>query len=231
MILHPNFIFAHIPKCGGNFLNSFFRDNFTECHVTDKNHKGLLDIDINNRKTFFTIRNPFDWYVSWWAFNKTTGIKEISKFYKSVVKDNYENFVRSILNTKEGKTIWFDFETMTKLDIGMLTFKFLRIISNRNITFNLKPNEITKDNIKNYLLANDYIDINKNFNCNLYKFFKDNNLLHFTNEQKSLLLKSKKVNTSKHNHYVTYYKSNEVIELIKHKDRLIFELFKYKFGE
>ena len=61
-------VFLHVPKTAGSFLRRFFIDNFRTQSVADFHAIPLyLPKEFQEKKKFCFVRNPVDWYKSYWA--------------------------------------------------------------------------------------------------------------------------------------------------------------------
>lgn len=76
-------LFIHTPKCGGSTVGSAFGNRFRKCvsvrtkelkgHLTWMEYRERLPIlgrEISEFITFSTIRNPFEWHISWFNYIK-----------------------------------------------------------------------------------------------------------------------------------------------------------------
>ena len=76
MICTSTFTFMHLHKTGGQSIN----DALLHC-IRDAREIGyhlplrLLPEEVKSRPIIGVIRNPWDWYVSWYAFNNLRGVK------------------------------------------------------------------------------------------------------------------------------------------------------------
>lgn len=121
MILSDHFVFVHVPKTGGTFVrdlcNAFAPADW---HVTIlPNHPSVREIP-NEYKTLPRlgfVRNPFDWYVSWYFYLKETGgnpiFDRISKRGTRGLKDS----LMTLLETKPGE--FFDLEPSRCADLTL----------------------------------------------------------------------------------------------------------------
>jgi hypothetical protein len=69
MLITRDFVFVHLPKTGGTFIQKVCRENMPiERKLRD--HLSVLEIppEYAHLPIFATIRNPWDWYVSWHHF-------------------------------------------------------------------------------------------------------------------------------------------------------------------
>jgi hypothetical protein len=69
------FVFIHLRKTGGKFIKSVCRDHLPADWIipnTLDDHAGIRQIpaECNGLPTFAAIRNPWDWYVSWYHFTR-----------------------------------------------------------------------------------------------------------------------------------------------------------------
>jgi hypothetical protein len=73
MLVTKHFIFAHVPKTGGSFIKKVCREHLpADWIITDELgvHAPLrtLPESYAGLPIFGLVRNPWDWYVSWYAF-------------------------------------------------------------------------------------------------------------------------------------------------------------------
>lgn len=72
MLIHERFVFLHLPKTAGTFLASSLRaempSNTLARGSPGKKHPGWNDIpfEARDRPVLVYVRNPWDWYVSWY---------------------------------------------------------------------------------------------------------------------------------------------------------------------
>jgi hypothetical protein len=86
VLVTPNFVVLHIPKTGGLFLRSVCFKHFDVLPETEEEiHLGYrhLPDEARNRPCFTLVRNPWDWYVSWFAYVGRNGD------FRSFVKDSF----------------------------------------------------------------------------------------------------------------------------------------------
>jgi hypothetical protein len=75
VLITPYFIFVHIRKTGGKFLKQVCRDHLPpEWFIPHRwdDHVGIQQIpaEYSEVPVFAAIRNPWDWYVSWYHFTR-----------------------------------------------------------------------------------------------------------------------------------------------------------------
>jgi hypothetical protein len=70
MLIHDKFVFFHMPKTAGTFITHVLK---SELSITDGpgfGHSSWYDLppDAANKPVLFFVRNPWDWYVSFYHF-------------------------------------------------------------------------------------------------------------------------------------------------------------------
>lgn len=106
-IVHDDFIFVHIPKCGGTSISEWIPYG---THVIG--HPKLESLITPDKKkfTFTIVRNPWDRTVS--AYHYLFKTKKITNF-QSYIDNNtltFEQFVKDLKNVKVPE-LWFNGET------------------------------------------------------------------------------------------------------------------------
>lgn len=229
MIKHRDFIFCHMPRTGGCFVRDLLNENIAGSKRTRRNHialENLEDSEINKFK-FGTIRNPYDWYVSWWAYSKYSPVDQYTRqLYSNGGTEDFNIFVKNVMEANEGKNTWFNLNIMGKFDIGLMTYKYLNVLCSRNKVFDKElcmweqshDELLLADYIMRFEALRDEID----YVFSTYIFDLDSN-------QRKKLFGEEKINSSNRKADYRKYYSDESIELIKHKDRFIFNNYDYSF--
>lgn len=180
MIVHNKFVFLHLQKCAGSFTEDFLLKAFKgESKYVSPRHNPLK-VKPKNKFVLGNIRNPWDWYVSWWAANK----KGPGPFYK-YAKDGFSNFVQRVM-TADDRRHDVDFKLMRSQDIGALTYRYQKV----------------------YEIHPDFICKVENLKSEIKQCFKEFNL-PFSKKQMSWFEQSRE-NKSSHKHYSTYYDSESI---------------------
>ncbi len=148
MILSRHFVFIHLPKTGGTFvkklLNIYAPPDWEVLEVialgghprNDPNHPTIKDIPsaYGGIPIFGFVRNPWDWYVSWYEFLKVDGTNELfnkasdhgRKGFKETLLTLYR--MELVENAQIGIFSWYFFESFGHdLDrVKFLRFERLR---------------------------------------------------------------------------------------------------------
>lgn len=67
MLVTQSFVFLHIPKTGGSFVQTVIGEHLPVVHRTEYTHEPYSNLPERWRglPAFCVVRNPWDWYVSW----------------------------------------------------------------------------------------------------------------------------------------------------------------------
>ena len=97
MIVTERFVFIHMHKAGGQFLNEIIR-HCIPSHRTIGYHfpRAHVPPEARDLPVVGMVRNPWDWYVSWYAFNRRPGIN--NQLFQVVSSGGSENFRTTITN-------------------------------------------------------------------------------------------------------------------------------------
>lgn len=99
MFLTKHFVFLHFPKTGGSFVRTLLSEHAPadwELQVLSL-HPTIRDIPASheNLPVFGYVRNPFDWYVSWYSFLKSEGD---NAFFNEVSDSGRKGFKDTLLS-------------------------------------------------------------------------------------------------------------------------------------
>ncbi|MEX2126059.1 MAG: tetratricopeptide repeat protein [Woeseia sp.] len=97
MIVTERFVFIHMHKAGGQFLNEIIQRCVPD-HRTIGYHFPRAEVPpgAENLPVVGMVRNPWDWYVSWYAFNKKPGAN--NPLFHVVSNGGSENFKATVTN-------------------------------------------------------------------------------------------------------------------------------------
>jgi hypothetical protein len=207
MIIENNkkFIFIHIQKCGGSFVREFLLKEY-DVSKSGINHDGIKNIKQKSDFIFSTIRNPWDWYVSWYHGSVVRSLKEgkATGPFAHLYNKNFKEYLRNLFFNAKGKAHDVDFEICRSGNYGPYSFRFINCCSE-----NFKRIEFIKC---------------ENLERNLIQLFKEKDI--DINEKE--LLSLEKINNTKRKDYREYY-DDESIEWVRQKDRMIVDNFGYTF--
>ena len=214
MVISDHFVYIHLPKTGGTFIRRMLVNKFLPKTWKAKELKGghLVISDIPpthaDLPIFGFVRNPYDWYVSWYYHQKN---KDRSDFFNEVSDNGKKDFKSTMMTMAEmdaHEAFKNDFDTSKYEVLGAYTAIVLA-------TYGEDLDVIQLGRFEN--LRDDFLSIMSNIT--------DVNLLfrlwtkHYP-----------KLNKSSHTHYSHYY-DNELREIMAEKDKLIFDRFGYAFEE
>jgi hypothetical protein len=75
VLIARDFVFLHVPKTGGTFVQRTVADFLPKVDVGTYTHTRYDEFPASARNLpgFYVIRNPWDWYVSWYHFTLQRG--------------------------------------------------------------------------------------------------------------------------------------------------------------
>ena len=126
MIVGPGFSLIHIPKTGGRYA-WWELQKTGQCRRPYGVHKRRMDVKIGSQsrwKWYAIRRNPYDWYVSWWAH-----LFEVDRRCKAVLwSPDFKATLRRLMRQESthGMDSWPVFETMKACGIGYCTYRHVQ---------------------------------------------------------------------------------------------------------
>jgi len=188
--------FVHYPRTGGRFVNAWLESACDKPIPTSMTPASDID-----GKKWGIIRNPFDFYVSYCYFD--------SHGYSFV------DFLRKFC---EGKFeyYWLMLKFLDRFDIGVATYCFIYFFCDWRKALE-EQSEIT--DLKPYIIVDKIIKYEPDLIEKIKKEFD------LTLDEKYLLNKTQKIGVSTTKKPFMNYYNNELIDYVKHKDRLLFKLY------
>lgn len=210
MVLSKYFVFLHFPKTGGSFVRKIFNysaprsweltspgKHLDYVHCPDT-HKSL--------PVFGFVRNPFDWYVSWYIFSKHVYPHD---FFNNVSDDGNLDFKSTIMNVVDvdyNKYFGIDYIKLYGRPVGTYT-------SYIHSMFGEDLDKITFGKFEN--LREDFLSI-------LSGIVEPPLLMRLMTNYYP------RVNKGKRTHYSDYY-DQELREIVAEKEDIILDRFGYSF--
>ncbi len=230
MIATDKFVFVHFPRTGGTFVTDMITKFFPSAREIGYHFpRSLLPKEYSHLPVLGTIRNPWDFYVSWYYHIWPRDIgKPLFSWLTDDCKEQFEGAIRNALNLgvdnkrldalieKLPDTVDYrarNIPNITKDDlrkvrgtgVGYYTFRFNQLFGNADEVFFCRQERLRTDLIEfleHVGAAND--------------------------EVRSYVLESEKKNITEHKHYSEYY-TPELAELVSIRDRPVIERFGYMF--
>ncbi len=194
-------------------------------------HSGIRGIppEHGGKKIISCIRNPYDHYVSmyefpYWKKDFPVDINEILKLfpdYPDLSFKDFLNFINNICIKPERRMI------QSKLDIGHLTFKFIKMYFNNSAEIFQKIGRNNPDHAGRKLDMPDIIFLHaENLNLELYQSllgfgYREEDIAFILDEKKIYPGNSKRKAEQKWGSYYT----EELLEYVKRRERYLFGLF------
>lgn len=271
MIFLEKCVFLELPKTGSTYAR------YILINLPDSKYKTIgkkhnvynslsneLKREFDNKRIVSSIRNPFDWYVSLYAFacehrgglytktQKRPDLLSVSnpfEFFKVCInhmrnrkkwqsvftdvnnKENFKKFLYLLLiEDSLGVGNRYELDGFNK-KIGYYSYDFLRMTT-KNFD-SLKDKNLGYSDILDHYQKNNIVDItlrNESLRKDLIKFSTD--LCSGPKEMESSInSKPKKSRTATKRKPYKYYYTEELIELIREKEKIILESFNYDFED
>lgn len=101
-----NLTFIHVPKTGGSSIQHWLLNNTKDPIYPKKSvHWSVRDAKENFKtvgKTFCVVRNPYDWMVSWFEYERKITPQYLSRLNRiTKININKETYNRELLNKKQ----------------------------------------------------------------------------------------------------------------------------------
>lgn len=235
MIVTERFVFIHMHKTGGQTLNDIIQRCITDHRVVGYHYpRAEIPAESAALPVVGIVRNPWDWYVSWYAFNRRPKIHNqlfnvISDGGKGTFKSTITNLINLGSDRPESR-------------------------SHRDDLVRMLPDSL--DGNRGVGLAKDSIRDFENDERGYYSWLTDRMLgnpddertcigrfenlqddfltimeqlsVHETESMRAELDKRERKNVSRHSHYSHYY-DDELRDLVARKEQQLIEQFGYDF--
>jgi hypothetical protein len=220
MLVASQLVFVHIPRTGGRFIRTVLREHL-ELDVKAPRFPGHasydeLPIEFRDRPAFCVVRNPWDWYVSWYHYVMKTGPRLATLDPDNPKRTTWQTAFR-------GGRSSFD-ETVTRACEGRLEHPFAKAMRRRDIDLYSEHVRVLAGRaIKRGQLEAGRFEELIPF---LVAFLDRRGLL--TESVREAIEQSPPTNAAPHGPYRDYY-DEDLRELVAHKARWLTERFGYAF--
>ena len=97
MIATPRFVFLHLHKTGGQFVNRLLLRHVPDAHAVGYHlPRSTAPPELRGLPVIGFVRNPWDWYVSWYAFNHAQ--PQRNPIFRAVSADGHLDFKHTLVN-------------------------------------------------------------------------------------------------------------------------------------
>ena len=232
VIVTDKFVFVHVPRSGGTFVSEVIRKFFPSAHEIGHHlPRERLPREYSHLPVLGTVRNPWEFYVSWCHY---VWRRDAASIFVRWMSENgrlgFTGSMRNLLNlsvndeqldvviemlpehvdysrTQIPNVTKGEIRRVRGAGVGYYTFRFNQMFGNADDVFFCRLETLRQE---------------------LLNFFEGIGVA--TDELRDYVLRSDKKNTAEHHHYSTYY-TPELAELVFIRDRQLIERFGYVFEQ
>ncbi|MDP9090150.1 MAG: hypothetical protein M3O26_15565 [Pseudomonadota bacterium] len=231
MIVTPRFVFLHLHKSGGTFVNEcLFKFVPDALHVGYHLPRSMIPAEYAGLPVLGFVRNPWSYYVSWYTFQLE---RPHPNFLFRILSDDgrldFETTLRNMLNLGAGS-----------LRLDMLIRALPPAYSNQGLNlpaFALEPIRNTQLGFYSYLYRHLYDGAGSPTVVGRMESLREDlsRMLEtvaqpVSADMRAYIEKEAPRNASAHSSYTDYY-STASRELVARRDADIIERHRYRFGE
>jgi hypothetical protein len=234
MLVNDNFVFIHLPRSGGTFVSDIIKKFFPSTREIGYHFpRQLLPSEYSHLPILGTVRNPWEFYPSWYEHQSAKPVYLPSKH----VLFGY---------LSQHRTLDFERTVRNALSLGVSDEKLDALIDALPENFDYEArsiSNITKDTMAKIrgtglglyafrfnVMFGEAADVFfcrlESLRIDLTTFFEKIGVA--TDEMRSYVFNLDKKNTSEHNHYSSYY-TPELAELVSIREHQLIERFGFTF--
>lgn len=232
MILGDSYCFLHLQKCAGTNISATLTEHFGGVRQRGKQHHPVLDRD-PNCLYFGSIRNPYSYYVSVWAFRigRINSDARLHRWARTMMPDrmdlmtnplSVESFREwlKILLRKDRRQLRGGIIDYLRddHDIGWFTYRYFTILQNKQFEFLSDPHG---DDLLDDIVRVEHLNEDLSRVLRRIGFDDPAPLVAESRERQPR-------NRSRHLPYEQYY-DDELIALVAEKDGYLLEKYDYSF--
>jgi len=235
MITTDKFVFIHMHKTGGQSLNHILQKTMPSFREIGYHYpREMLPTEYAELPVIGMVRNPWDWYISWYAFNTRPNVGNPLFF---VLSDGCQlGFKQTTMNLAR---LGSDDEHSQHYRKALIEILPEDLEGNQGVGLSKKCIHSLAESGEGYYSwqfkrmhgdldnASTYIGRFENFQDEFLSLM-DKCSVENIDQIKQQLGKGKRMNASSHSHYSRYY-DDELRDLIAEKDRFIIDRYGYKF--
>lgn len=235
MIITERFVFIHMHKTGGQTLNDIITSCIADSHVVGYHYpRNCIPVASTDLPVVGIVRNPWDWYVSWYAFNRRPSIR--NALFNIVSAEGRADFKTTVENLSQ---LGSDRQVSRQHRENLIAILPDSLDANRGVGLTKKCIRELSDSETGYYSwqINRMLGDSSNGDALIgrYENLQDDFLHIMTTlavkEVDAMGLEFKqreRKNTSRHSHYSHYY-DNELSRLVGDKEMRVAERFAYAF--
>ena len=235
MIITDRFVFIHMHKTGGQTLNDIIKQCMADSrdigyHIP----RSEIPAEFTELPVVGLVRNPWDWYVSWYAFNRRPKIhNQLFNVVSDSGQSNFKSTVTNLINlgsdSAASKMYRDDLISILpdSLDANRaagLTKQSIREFSSDETGYYSWLFERMLGNTQD---GRSHVGQFENLQEDFLAIMKQLSVEETDALQTKLEMRERK-NVSRHSHYSHYY-DNELRDLVASKERALIEKYGYEF--
>jgi hypothetical protein len=212
MIISKHFVFIRFPRTGGRFVRKMFKlfaPHKWEPELLGE-HMHVSDIPASHQHLprFGFVRNPYDWYVSWYSFHMNMWRNEIFNEISDNGKKDFKSTLITGFEMDYSKLFKDAYDTEKYGSVGGYTAFMLAMFGSDIENVRLGRFENLRHEFLSIISDITELPLMLKYGVNWYP----------------------KVNKSPHKHYSEYY-DDELRETIAEKDKMMIHRFGYQFED
>lgn len=257
MFITNRFIFIHNRHCGGHTIRQFLNSVFPNHNLFPTVHSGhwhkpircFYNNDYYGRKvnipnitkkklSFAFIRNPWDWYVTFFhhqdkdnefIINYCPKTGRFAEFLKNILNKNYNKKIKETLFWPPGdseKHLVPKAKWLSENNFGFYTLNFIYMFFQMSHEVFNKEIDYNEKTFNSLLTIDKLYKVEDNIQAGIEVLLNKCNIE--LGNKKPLDILNKRLGAKHRNHYSTFY-DKEMKELVYKKDKLLINKYGYNF--
>ena len=236
MICNEHFTFIHLHKTGGQSLNKLISTALPDSEEIGYHYPiAYRPEKYSGTPIVGVVRNPWDWYLSWYVFNRTGKAK--NKLFNLVSRGSQADFkttITNLINFGDSSVLSHQIRSCytemlpkkfgNKRDVNFTKSCVSSMVSNEKGYYSLLFDRMFGEDSSLHMISSF-----ENFEDSFCNIMEKLSIEEAKSMKLALSLMTKK-NSTRHSHYSHYY-DDELAELVSKKEASIINKFNYQFEQ